>query len=662
MAQAGPSTGQPMFTPISHPELRKLGRNPIHNFLLARENYLLRVQDAVSSGSSITPVPLRSSIDRDLLLSLISFETFPGVSKFDDLTEEVLEAWLKEKDEVKLESIPLEDLEETIKNGIKINVHEADAELRIQSLFTDYQTLLRNRKWERLIEDKPQLAVRHICQLLKPPILKIRMEQDIELGVDNLEEDWLLFYKRVVKRAIACEEYVPIKSIGNNSEKMKPTKKGNQGNGTPNSEGGTNPSRPPKAPKCLKDIPDKSIVPREGKALPDCLNPRCNGKHYLRDCTKSSEEEKEKYLKEFRDNRAKQGRLSRLSPDPPVLTESRDNVDTLHPGRLNATLADKVPVILNGDYGADHASLSQYHLEKCAQAGVFVAVLPLPSPIKMGLALQSIGEEGNEVLYTAKRKACVSITINLPQGPLRLRNVQFLVFDAPMPEVLLSRPLLQSIGFNLDKHLSAVRTLYHDADFSHVGFTVDQDAQQNMAQCDKGALSRLLLAPVQQDKESLPIDECEEYVNDGNTASIASALPQNGRSVDHTSNSILSGEGQELNRNEFDDTSLPVGHHDQVTTRNCLDKLIEDAIDNGLPKEYQAEMRSLVFEFADIFRTSLGADPPAAIEPMRIMLKRDAAPVRVKQRRYSPSQASFLRKKVDEMVKLGLVYPNNTSQ
>lgn len=386
MAQAGPSTGQPMFTPISHPELRKLGRNPIHNFLLARENYLLRVQDSMSSGSSITPVPLRSSIDRDILLSLISFETFPGVSKFDDLTEEVLEAWLKEKDEVKLESISLEDLELTIKNGIRINVHEADAELRIQSLFSDYQTLLRNLKWERLIEDKPQLAVGHICQLLKPPILKIRMEQDIELGVDNLEEDWLLFYKRVVKRAIACEEYVPIKNIGNSSEKAKPMKKGNHGNGTPNSEGCTHSSRPTKIHKCLKEVSDKTSVPREGKTLPGCLNPLCDGEHYLRDCTKSSEEEKENYLKEFRDKRAKQGRLSMLSSDPPAVAKSRDIIDTLYPGRLNATLADKVPVILNGDYCADHASLSEYHLKKCARAGIFVAVLPIPSPIKMGLA------------------------------------------------------------------------------------------------------------------------------------------------------------------------------------------------------------------------------------------------------------------------------------
>lgn len=40
-----------------------------------------------------------------------------------------------------------------------------------------------------------------------------------------------------------------------------------------------------------------------------------------------------------------------------------------------------------------------------------------------------------------------------------------------MPEVLLSRPILQSIGFNLDSHFAAVRDTFHDADFSHIGFT-----------------------------------------------------------------------------------------------------------------------------------------------------------------------------------------------
>ncbi len=75
-----PSAGQHLFTPVSHPELRKLGRKNIHQFLRERERYLLKVTDAVSSGANIIPTTLKASFDTDLLLSLVTLEQFAGVS------------------------------------------------------------------------------------------------------------------------------------------------------------------------------------------------------------------------------------------------------------------------------------------------------------------------------------------------------------------------------------------------------------------------------------------------------------------------------------------------------------------------------------------------------------------------------------------------------
>ena len=39
--------------------------------------------------------------------------------------------------------------------------------------------------------------------------------------------------------------------------------------------------------------------------------------------------------------------------------------------------------------------------------------------------------------------------------------------------MLLSRPILLSLGFNLEKHLARVRKDFHDTDFSHVLFDLD---------------------------------------------------------------------------------------------------------------------------------------------------------------------------------------------
>lgn len=69
------------------------------------------------------------------------------------------------------------------------------------------------------------------------------------------------------------------------------------------------------------------------------------------------------------------------------------------------------------------------------------------------------------VTYSTDNKAFLSIKFNTPQGPLRLRNVGYLFLKQPMQEVLLSRPFLNSLGLDLEKHLIYVRDAFHDIDF-----------------------------------------------------------------------------------------------------------------------------------------------------------------------------------------------------
>ena len=97
-------------------------------------------------------------------------------------------------------------------------------------------------------------------------------------------------------------------------------------------------------------------------------------------------------------------------------------------------------------------------------------------------------------------------------------------------------------------------------------------------------------------------------------------------------------------------------------TDDMLDASIEQAVRDGFPLEYKKDLQSLVREYRDIFRSQLGSDPPAKIPPMKISLKPGAKPYRAKPRKYSPSQAAFLRKKVEQLLELGLVYRNPSSR
>lgn len=180
MAPPAPSVvGQHLFTPVSHPELRKLGRKSIHTFLQEREHYLLKVADTNISGASINVTTLKASFDTDLLMNLVMLNEFPGAGTIAAVTEEQLNTLLFAKDQVELQSMSLDDLEPSILSTVRINLHEPDASLRIMSLSSDYTTLLRSKNWRDLITSKPKMAIGIICKLLKPPALQARINNDL---------------------------------------------------------------------------------------------------------------------------------------------------------------------------------------------------------------------------------------------------------------------------------------------------------------------------------------------------------------------------------------------------------------------------------------------------------------------------------------------------
>ncbi|CAM9779925.1 unnamed protein product [Discosporangium mesarthrocarpum] len=57
----------------------------------------------------------------------------------------------------------------------------------------------------------------------------------------------------------------------------------------------------------------------------------------------------------------------------------------------------------------------------------------------------------------------------------------------------------------------------------------------------------------------------------------------------------------------------------------------------------------------NIFRVSLGQDPPAKVEPMRVVLKAGATPVKAKPRDYKPGRRSWLAGFVAVLVVLRLL-------
>jgi hypothetical protein len=72
------------------------------------------------------------------------------------------------------------------------------------------------------------------------------------------------------------------------------------------------------------------------------------------------------------------------------------------------------------------------------------------------------------MVAVVREQAQLTVELDLSVGPLRLRNVRWLVTENDMDEVLLGRPLLKALGLDVPAHLEAVREDYQDLDCSMI--------------------------------------------------------------------------------------------------------------------------------------------------------------------------------------------------
>jgi hypothetical protein len=73
-------------------------------------------------------------------------------------------------------------------------------------------------------------------------------------------------------------------------------------------------------------------------------------------------------------------------------------------------------------------------------------------------------------------------------------------------------------------------------------------------------------------------------------------------------------------------------------------------------------LRQLVTECKEVIRLKLGADPPANVKPLVIKLREGAKTVRISARKYTLSKLKFMRDKIREPEKRGLVYKNTGAE
>jgi hypothetical protein len=98
--------------------------------------------------------------------------------------------------------------------------------------------------------------------------------------------------------------------------------------------------------------------------------------------------------------------------------------------------------------------------------------------------------------------------------------------------------------------------------------------------------------------------------------------------------------------------------NEETEIRTQKERMIGEALQNGLSTDGAQELKGLVDQYPDIWWLSLGPGPPAKLPPMVIRLESGAKPVSVELRRYAPVQRQFLKRFVNELVAAGHAFLN----
>ena len=93
----------------------------------------------------------------------------------------------------------------------------------------------------------------------------------------------------------------------------------------------------------------------------------------------------------------------------------------------------------------------------------------------------------------------------------------------------------------------------------------------------------------------------------------------------------------------------------------AVQKAWKQAREAGMPSGPHEKLWAMLRRYMDVFRVSLGKDPPADVEPLRVTLRPGYEPCKARARRYKPEALEWMRGFVEDLEANGLIYPNPQS-
>lgn len=603
---------------IRAPQLTSITQPNLIRFEVEYAAYKEQVTDinrTRSASNQILPAPIRQYLKPELLHSLCILGVIEDASTMEEASDGNVQKWFDSR-----LSESTRDAAERVRtavDSVPFRQCREDPGGAVMEYVVNVITALDKANASDAVSDgeKTKNIIHKMIAKLQPPELRVRMSDEKAYWSSAEKSSVQHFMQRASTLAVDV----------NNGEiaRAKLTKKDNQGgrNATPSFNKGETGKKAGNNPAGNKNGNDKGKKrkhadhvdkenPRNNDGNKDwdkpCLNPDCDEIHRISDCKKTSKKRRIELLDEYFRKIRSQKSAKSVSKKKQTSTERFADAEN---GRYDIIIEGKVSSVALGDYGADFSAIPLSLVERVCLPEPKVNLKPMKKKMHLSTAIKSKPDANIE--FTASSTVELGVTINLPGSnlPVRIRGVTFLVVDQDMSEVLLGRPFLKAIGFDLNYHLQQVGKF---VDGKHIAELETNCLKQKLASCTYKGMAY-------QEKDDDPI-----------------RLPE----------TVAAGFGED--------------------SKSSIDKeferLEQQAEEGAISTEGLKRLTSLLQRYRGIFRLMFGADPPAKVMPLSIKLKAGARPYRSPQRRYARNQREFINKTVKELEEIGAVYKNPNSR
>lgn len=581
---------------LNPPTLKSVRGDAIVKFNVEYERYTRQVEEVnagLQEAQRVKPVGYKACVSGELLLSLVDLQTFKDISKADDVKDEHIKTWLKSRTTCSVADMPGQ-VKDAL-SRVKFKVDRQDPEGAAYAFFVDVLGELRRNRVSKVLTDSPKVIIQHLLEKLEPVQTRDAVKTAYEYWTKSEKEDFQHFHHFVIKTAVESSKYTKVTKDQKNL--------GSRKHDSP--RGGASSSSPTAIATKTKGSEAKDDETSKKRKWKDkCLNPKCNGIHPLFRCSMTSREYAKELLAEHRAEVKRQRGLKSMRKA------------SARGGRYRCHIPGGKTVIGLGDYGADNSALSASLIKQISSCGIDLNVTKLDNPIH----LQAAFDLPPNAKFTVSSTAKMDITVSLPCGNLILRNVLFWVVDQDMNEIILGRPLLQCIGFDLDKVLTKLQ-----ADEGEI------DVAQRMA------------------------DGCNEinHVDPDEKFKVSSMSAYKG----------LWYEEKEHDPIEFPDgITSKMGTDKPEEIMAEINKTLKRATSAGMNPRNVDKCEAMMRKYMSIFRIKLGSDPPAKVDEYRVSLRENFRPFRSTQRRYAPTQKVFIEATIRSLERIGAVKYNPTAR